>query len=251
MLQLVDMHCHLDFLADAKDFAAAAEKRGIGFFSNTVTPSGYLSVRDCLAGASNVQLGVGLHPWWVHDGRCGLADAQRVCELVRGQRYVGEVGLDFGKRCVSSREVQEAVFAQVMQACAQEDGKLVSVHAVRSANRVLDILEQTGCLANNQVVFHWYSDSSEALWRAVRSGCYFSVNLRMLSTRRGREYARIIPIDRLLLETDLPPEADGGFSLDAWEADLREALGELEAIRGEALASHIAQTSSRLLEWLP
>ena len=32
------------------------------------------------------------------------------------------------------------------------------------------------------------------------------MNERMLATKRGREYARQIPLDRLLLETDAPAE---------------------------------------------
>jgi TatD DNase family protein len=69
----------------------------------------------------------------------------------------------------------------------------------------------------------------------------------MLSTRRGREYARVLPADRLLLETDLPPESDSAFALDAWEADIREALAQLESIRGEAMAAQLADTSIQLL----
>jgi TatD DNase family protein len=68
-----------------------------------------------------------------------------------------------------------------------------------------------------------------------------------LSTRRGREYARVLPADRLLLETDLPPESDAAFALDVWEADIREALTQLESIRGEAMASRLADTSIQLL----
>ena len=47
---------------------------------------------------------------------------------------------------------------------------------------------------------------SDELVRARNAGCYFSVNERMLATKRGREYARQIPLDRQLLETDAPAE---------------------------------------------
>ncbi|WP_459612517.1 TatD family hydrolase [Corynebacterium urogenitale] len=38
-------------------------------------------------------------------------------------------------------------------------------------------------------------------------GGYVSVNPRMLETKRGRAYAKQVPSDRLLLETDLPAGA--------------------------------------------
>jgi len=246
-VKLFDMHCHLDFLDDPRGFALAAAERGLGFFSATVEPVGYLAARAGLSDASNVYVGVGLHPWWVNDGRCGMADVDAVCELLAETRFVGEIGIDLGKRCAASRDAQVAAFGCIAAACAQAGGKVLTVHAVRAGDAVLDALERTGCLANNRVIFHWYSDTSEALWRAVRAGCYFSVNARMLATRRGREYARILPGERLLLETDLPPESDPAFSLDAWEADLKTALRELEAVRGETLETVVRENSERCL----
>ncbi|MDO4890359.1 MAG: TatD family hydrolase [Coriobacteriaceae bacterium] len=246
-MKLFDMHCHLDFLEDPRGFASAAAERGLGFFSATVEPAGYLAARAGLSDAPNVYVGVGLHPWWVNDGRCGMADADAVCELLAETRFVGEIGIDLGKRCAASRDAQVAAFGRIAAACAQAGGKVLTVHAVRAGDAVLDVLERTGCLANNRVIFHWYSDTSEALWRAVRAGCYFSVNARMLATRRGREYARILPGERLLLETDLPPESDPAFSLDAWEADLKAALRELEAVRGETLETVVRENSERCL----
>lgn len=80
----------------------------------------------------------------------------------------------------------------------------------RSAGAVLDVLESHGLLIPNPdspaIIFHWFSGTSDELTRARNAGCYFSVNERMLATKRGREYARQIPLDRLLLETDAPAE---------------------------------------------
>ena len=241
------MHCHLDFLADAAGFARAAALHGVGFFSATVTPAGFERTRVELAECPNVRVGVGLHPWWVHDGRCSFEDVERVGELVRETRFVGEVGLDFGKRCAPSKDAQVAAFTHIVRACAREGGKLLTIHAVRSADAVLDVLETMHCLDSNQVIFHWYSDSNPALWRAIQAGCYFSVNPRMLQTKRGREYAKLIPRDRLLLETDLPPEADAAFILEEWLANLSRVLEGLEDIRHEELASILAHNSSALL----
>ncbi|MDY4918176.1 MAG: TatD family hydrolase, partial [Collinsella sp.] len=91
-------------------------------------------------------------------------------------------------------------------------GRVISIHAVRSAGTVLDVLESHGLLIPNSdspaIIFHWFSGTSDELVRARNVGCYFSVNERMLASKRGREYARQIPLDRLLLETDAPAEAN-------------------------------------------
>ena len=91
-------------------------------------------------------------------------------------------------------------------------GRVISIHAVRSAGTVLDVLESHGLLIPNPdspaIIFHWFSGTSDELVRARNAGCYYSVNERMLASKRGREYARQIPLDRLLLETDAPAEAN-------------------------------------------
>ena len=83
-------------------------------------------------------------------------------------------------------------------------GRVISIHAVRSAGTVLDVLESYGLLTPSPN--SWFSGTSNEFGRARNAGCYFSVNERMLATKRGREYARQIPLDRLLLETDAPAE---------------------------------------------
>lgn len=245
--ELIDMHCHLDFLHDPAGFAQDAASRRMGFFCNTVTPDGFLTARAALAGCDNVRVGLGLHPWWVHDGRCGPRHLERMCDLMGETRFVGEVGLDFGKRCAASRERQLLAFRRIARACAVQGGKVMSIHAVQAADAVLDVLEETNCLTGNQVVFHWFSHSNPALWRAIHAGCFFSVNVHMLASGRGREYAKLFPVDRLLLETDLPPQDNPGYSLDSWEAELRAALDRLELIRGVQLAQTLAANSRLLL----
>ena len=93
---------------------------------------------------------------------------------------------------------------------------------------MLDALERTGTAEGCRCVLHWFSGSSDELWRAVRLGCLFSLGERALATRRGREYARVLPAERLLVETDLP-EAAGSF---AGAPDIVASLGRTVAAMG-------------------
>ena len=132
-----------------------------------------------------------------------------------------------------SRDVQLAAFERVAHACAEGGGKVLSLHAVRSADAVMDVLERTGCTESYVCVLHWFSGASDELHRAVKQGCLFSVNPRMLATKRGRAYVRAIPADRLLLETDLPPESAARYDAADVETPLRATLAELAALRAE------------------
>ena len=67
--------------------------------------------------------------------------------------------------------------------------------------------------------------------RAKEVGCWFSVSERMLGTRRGLEYARQIPVSRLLLETDLPETKNDGTSAMDIAKSLSRAARTLTSIK--------------------
>lgn len=252
---LYDMHCHLDRILDAERVAAEAEERGLAIFCAPVTPAGTLAARRALGRYVNVCVGVGLHPWWIDSGECGEQEVLQAARLIADARFVGEVGLDFGRAHVGSREAQVAAFERLIRDCAERSvpGRVLSVHAVRSSGEILDVLERcglTGTGSDASCIFHWFSGTSDELARLRCAGCYVSVNPMMLSTKRGREYARIMPVDRILLETDAPPGLDTPYTAGEIAAALETVLDTLAEIRHAdraELARRIADTSARLL----
>lgn len=255
-MRLFDAHCHLDFMSNMEEVARDAAADGLHMLATTVTPQGYLRARDALAGLPNVGVAVGAHPWWVADGRLSPADVEAAAALAGTTRLVGEVGMDFSPRHVpeGSKDVQRAAFRRICEATAAGSDPahptVMSIHAVRSAAEVLDVLRATGCLERCRCVFHWFSGSSDELHAAVVAGCWFSVNPMMLRTRRGREYARQVPLGRLLTETDLPPGEGVPFSAAQIEGALRECLAGIAEARGcdaEGLAQAVCDNAERLL----
>lgn len=253
-MRLIDMHCHLDLMANGLEIARDAEARGIGFFCTTVTPRDASAARDRFLACPNVRVGTGLHPWWLADGTCGEADITEIERRAAGARYLGEIGLDFGKRGAGSMDLQRDAFRRIVRAAAAQPlpGRVLSIHAIRAVTDVLDIIEGTHLAASATCIIHWFSGTSEELWRAERMGCLFSINEHMLATKRGREYARILPEHALLLETDAPPTLGAPYALDAIEGSLAATLSHLAEIRGcscDDLAHGIAQRSAALLGW--
>ena len=254
--RLFDMHCHLDRMANADEVAREAVANDMALFCTTVTPVDALAARSRFGTPPNVRVGVGLHPWWVADGRRGEIEIEQAAQLAAVSRFIGEVGLDFGPRHAANAQRQLDALEAIARACAGHpvEGRVLSIHAVRSAGEALDVFERHGLTASAHCIFHWFSGTSDQLARALDAGCLFSISERMLATRRGREYARQIPLDRLLLETDLPEQLDKPCSADQIEASLMRALHELAHIRGtdeHALSTRIAKTSSGLLGLQP
>ncbi|MCI7746586.1 MAG: TatD family hydrolase [Collinsella sp.] len=212
--RLIDAHCHLDLMAYPNAVADETAAIGLGVFDCGVDPRDFAAAKKRASRYPNIIAGVGLHPWWLADGRCGPAEVNLLCKVAAQERYIGEVGLDFSARFAGSEPLQIQALDRLCDALVQCPlaGRVISIHAVRSAGAVLDVLESHGLLIPNPdspaIIFHWFSGTSDELVRARNVGCYFSVNERMLASKRGREYARQIPLDRLLLETDSPAEAN-------------------------------------------
>ena len=210
--QFFDTHCHLDLMLSPDAAASESAALGLGLFDCGVDPRDFATAKKRAGRYPNIIAGAGLHPWWLADGRCGPAEVNLLCEVAARERYIGEVGLDFSARFAGSEPLQIQAFDRLCDTLAQHPltGRVISIHAVRSAGTVLDALESYGLLTPSPnspaIIFHWFSGASNEFDRARNAGCYFSVNERMLATKRGREYARQIPLDRLLLETDAPAE---------------------------------------------
>lgn len=253
MTHLVDMHMHAGFADDPVAFAHALAGAGIASFANTVTPDEYERLSPMLADISTMHLGLGLHPWRIDTPGLGkLDDALDVFETqLATTRFVGEIGLDFWPTRAHTKDEQIDALTRIARYCAVAGGKLVSLHAVKAERELLDILESSGCLERCTCILHSYAGSSDQLMRAVEDGCLFSLGRRTLATKRGREYARILPDDRLLVESDLPASQDAPASANEIASELEWAIDELARIREaepERLREAISARSEALLD---
>lgn len=237
---------HPDAVADE------ATALGLGLFDCGVDPRDFSAANERAHRQPSIIAGIGLHPWWLADGRCGPAEINLLCEVAAQERYIGEVGLDFSARFAGSEPLQTQALDRLCEALAQHPltGRVISIHDVRSAGAVLDALESHGPLIPNPdspaIIFHWFSGTSDELARARNAGCYFSVNERMLTTKRGREYARQIPLDHLLLETDAPSDQQSDTSAQQLVASLKSTsrhIAELKNCAAESIESIVLDNS--------
>lgn len=171
-----------------------------------------------------------------------------MCAAVGQTRAIGEVGLDFGRRHALTADAQVRAFRAIAARAAQVGDCVMSIHSVQATQAVLDVLDDQGFWAHGTAIFHWYSGSSQHLTAALSRGAYFSINPRMFQTKRGREYARTIPLSRLLLETDYP--ADDGTLPARFGDALDYSLDQLALLRGVSageLARAIGRNTGKVL----
>lgn len=256
--QFFDTHCHLDLMLGPDAAASESAALGLGLFDCGVDPRDFAAAKKRAGRYPNIIAGAGLHPWWLADGRCGPAEVNLLCEVAAQERYIGEVGLDFSARFAGSEPLQIQALDRLCDALVQHPlvGRVISIHAVRSAGTVLDALESHGLLIPNPdspvIIFHWFSGTSDELVRARNAGCYFSVSERMLATKRGREYVRQIPLDRLLLETDAPFDQQSNTSAQQLVASLKSTsrhIAELKNYAAENIESIVLDNSRSIFSF--
>jgi TatD DNase family protein len=169
--------------------------------------------------APRVQIGLGLHPELVAER---AREVTRFGELVPEARFIGEIGLDGSPRHRSSLPLQTDVFRTVLQAVANHGGRVMSIHSRGAATETLDELERHA--GPSTPVLHWFSGTQRELRRAIALGCWFSVGPVMVKGEKGRKLVELMPLDRVLTETDGPFTRNGNEPLFPWDAEKAESI---------------------------
>lgn len=223
----VDFHCHLDLYRDHAAVIAECDRERVATLAVTTTPKAWKRNRELASRSQHVRVALGLHPQLVAEraGELPLLEA-----LLPDARYVGEIGLDAGPRFYRSFPEQERVFERILRACAEQGGKILTVHSVRSVPKVLGHIEAALPQDRGRVILHWFTGTLAEARRAAAMGCYFSINREMLRSDKHRELVAGLPLDRLLTETDGPfVEMDGA---PARPPSVIDTVGELATLKG-------------------
>jgi TatD DNase family protein len=194
---MCDTHCHVDDYPFPDQLRDSVEHDQMKVHLMTQSPEQFVRIqRERGDGSSEgLHLALGLIPQEVAERQ---AEIDSFFEHLPGTRLIGEVGLDFVTECKEDRALQQQFFRRVLDAAA---GKIVSIHSRRAASEVIAMLNDFGGTA----ILHWFSGSLDDVRNASRlPKVYFSVNTAMISSRRGKELIRVMPRDRMLLESDGP-----------------------------------------------
>ncbi|OUO27037.1 Qat anti-phage system TatD family nuclease QatD [Eubacterium sp. An3] len=198
---ICDAHCHLDLMNNMLGFINEVKNSDMSLFAVGTTPRAYKREVQFCKNTQNIYVGLGMHPQLVSSG---YDDIQVFKEFFEQNHYIGEIGLDFSKGYIRTKEAQIEIFSEIIRLCEQYGEKVISIHSLKSANAVIEILKTYKRQNSNKYIFHWFTGSMSQLEKAIELGCYFSINPRMLKTKSGIEVIKTVPIDRVLLETDAP-----------------------------------------------
>lgn len=215
----VDAHAHLDMLEDPVRSLVHASQAGIALVASVVDLSEEPEITfDGLAGwlaAAAAQLApLGLEPpevrliagWHPHNAKEGdEAMFVRLRSLASDPRVAafGELGLDFHYDH-SPRDMQRMWFHRQLE-LAHLVGLPVEIHLREAHDEGLAILELHG-IPEAGCVIHCFTEGPELAERFLELGCHisFAGPVTFAKAEQLREAARLVPLDRVLVETDCP-----------------------------------------------
>jgi TatD DNase family protein len=209
VIELVDIGVNLtnkNLLGDLDGVLQRAANAGVTrlVVTGTSLSDSAQAIELCARHPARLVSTCGMHPHHASDWN---ADSYRdLGNLARQScvRAIGETGLDFNRN-YSPAAAQELAFEQQMALAAELQLPLFC-HQRDAHQRFAAMLRENRDRLG-RVVVHCFTDNREALIEYLNLDCYIGITGWICDERRGlelRELVKLIPEDRLLLETDAP-----------------------------------------------
>ena len=251
---LVDSHCHLEFpefLPEQDAVIARARAAGVGHMLTISTRvRRFAEIRAVAEMHDDVSCSLGTHPHHVSE------EPEVTTEmLVEGARHpkvvgFGETGLDYYYDN-SPREMQQEGFRRHIRAALEADLPLI-VHTRDAEEDTMRILREEGNGAGLKGVLHCFSSSRKLAEEALDFGFHISFSgiVTFKKSEELRDTARMVPLDRMLVETDAPFLAPvpkrGQTNEPSFVIHTARLLAELHGLSAEALAERTTANFFRL-----
>lgn len=194
---IIDTHCHFDMMPNPEAYISAKEKAGDIVVGMTNLPSHFRLGQPHLKSLKFVRLALGLHPLLASEN---INELPLFNSFLDQTSYIGEIGLDFSKEGLSTKDNQISVLRKLLEKLEGKK-KIISVHSRKAEKELFSLL----CEYNiYNVIFHWYSGPVDLIPSIISRGYYFSVNEAMTISKNGRSIIEKIPRTRILTESDSP-----------------------------------------------
>lgn len=202
-----DSHCHLTmepFDEDRDQVLARASAEGVSIFVTVPARKGDAPACVALAGSDpRIWATAGLHPHeasaWDAQARAELREALGSPRVVA----VGEIGFDLHYN-KSPRIAQEQAFREQI-AIAHEAHRPVVIHTRNAIDETLAVLREEN-VRDLGGVLHCFTENAAAARALLDLGLFISFSgiATFLKATDIQEAARLVPPDRILVETDAP-----------------------------------------------
>ncbi|HEY9898314.1 MAG TPA: TatD family hydrolase [Pantanalinema sp.] len=264
-MRFIDSHCHLDMLPgwvegelsledswlEIERAVQRAQDAGVEWMLNP--GSTWAEMPAVLAVAeryAHVFAAVGIHP---HEADSwDDASYERLKALAAHPKVlaIGEIGLDYYYDH-GSREAQHRAFREQLR-LAKELGLPVIVHTRDAEEDTVAILKEEGATHG---VIHCFTGSTALAQATLEMGFHISFSgvVTFKKSEELRATAKVVPLDRTLIETDAPylapPPHRGKRNEPAFVVKIAEALAEVHGVGLVDIAERSTENALRLFRF--
>ncbi len=254
---LTDSHCHLDheqFDADRDAVIERALESGVERMLAIGTGNGPPDLEAGIRLADKhaaIYATVGVHP---HEASKATSETYRnLAELLRHPKVLalGEIGLDYHYD-FSPRAVQQDVFVEQMRVAADAQKPIV-IHTREAWEDTLALLDQHWKPSGLPGIMHCFSGGPAEAQRCLDLGFYLSFGgiVTFPKAVELHQAAKMVPSDRMLVETDAPYLAPvpkrGKRNEPAFVVETARKLADLRGETPEAIAAATSANFDRVV----
>ena len=204
--KIFESHAHYDseqFDEDRHELLMSMPENGIGTIINSgANWDSVTEVVEMAAKYPHVYAAVGMHPDEVGDlNEERFAYLKSQCQKDKVVA-VGEIGLDYYWDN-ESHDVQKYWFIKQLDLARELDLPVI-IHSREAAADTLEVMKEHG--KGLRGVIHCFSYSKELAQEYVKMGYYIVVGgvVTFKNAKKLKEVVEVLPLDRILLETDCP-----------------------------------------------
>jgi len=256
---MIDSHCHIagpEFAGDLADIIARARTANLAHALVILAADDGPEIEQGRRVAEQwdaVRFSVGVHPHAAGKFAANPGDAPEVVDSVIAAqpltRGLGEIGLDYHYD-FAPREVQQQVFREQIRLARRRRLPIV-IHTREAEDDTFQILEEENA-GEIGGVFHCFTGDRAMAQRALGLGFHISL-AGIVTFRRAlelKEVAKLVPLDRLLIETDSPYLAPaphrGKRNEPANVVRVAETIAELRGSDAQAIGDAARRNFERL-----
>lgn len=279
-MKFIDAHTHVQFAAfrdDYKEVIERALKAGVAVVNVGTQKDTSKKAVEVARDFDEVYAVVGLHP--IHTGK-SFYDADELGDIPGGKGFttrgedfdyeyykdlaldkkvvaIGECGLDYyrieqsanGKSAI---EKQKEVFIKQIE-LAKEVGKPLMIHCRDAYPDLLEILKENRELLNSEPgILHFYIGDLVQAKELLKMGFYFTFGGVITFTRSYDEVVKLIPMDRILSETDAPLVAPvpyrGKRNEPVYVIEVVKKLAEIKGVSMDEMATQIWKNAEAIFK---
>lgn len=240
---IVDSHCHLnfpDFQDDREAVIAHARESGVGVMQTICTKmSEFEEIRAIAENHDDLYCSVGIHPHHTDEEQV-TEETLLACTKHPKVIGIGETGLDYFYKN-SDKDSQINSFCIHINV-ARESGLPLIIHTREADDDTIAILEKESAKGAFPFLIHCFSSSHYLAEKSIELGGYISIS-GIVSFKKAvelQESVRILPLERLLVETDSPYLAPaphrGKRNEPAYTRRVAEVVAELKGLPLEEVA---------------